>query len=180
MLKTMPAPLHEHVADLAFLLGTWTGEGEGHYPTVAPFRYREELRFWHVGKPFLAFAQRTWAIEDEDSDSASSEARLPRPLHGETGYWRVPEPGRVELVVAHPMGIVEVEEGTVDGATVTLSATALASTTTAKSVERLERDFRVAGDVLTYRLRMAAVGQPLLDHLEATLRRQAGSSGPES
>lgn len=176
MLKTMPPPLHENVVDLAFLLGTWTGEGAGHYPTIAPFRYREELRFWHVGKPFLAFAQRTWAIEDEDGVSTSSE---PRPLHGETGYWRVPEAGRVELVVAHPMGIVEVEEGTVDGAAVKLTSTSLASTTSAKSVERLEREVRVEG-VLTYRLRMAAVGQPLQDHLEATLRRQpeAGPGGP--
>ena len=49
-----PPPLHPELEPLAGLLGAWRGEGAGEYPTIAPFRYGEELRFWHVGKPFLA------------------------------------------------------------------------------------------------------------------------------
>ena len=115
-----------------------------------------------MGKPFLAYTQRTWALDDG------------RPLHGESGYWRTAGPSRVEVVLAHPTGVVEVEEGDLDDTTLTLATTAVVRTATAKLVERLERDVRVNGDVLTYEVRMAAVGQPLQHHLAAELQRGAG------
>ena len=152
------ADLHPDLQVLLGLVGTWSGEGRGSYPTITPFDYSETVVFSHVGKPFLAYVQRTVGTDD-----------LPR--HAESGYWRVTAPGTLEVVVAHPTGITEVEEGTVDGGTILLRSRAVAATTTAKPVTAIERDFRLDGDVLTYRVRMAAVGLPLTHHLEAELHR---------
>ena len=157
-----PAPLHPEVEALAGLLGTWRGEGAGEYPTIAAFRYGEEVRFWHVGKPFLAYAQRTWSLDDG------------RPLHAESGYWRAKPGGRVELVLAHPTGIVEVQEGRLLPGRIELASTTVAGTATAKEVTALRRRFELDGDRLAYTLAMAAVGQPLQHHLRAELRRVDG------
>jgi hypothetical protein len=155
----MVPELHEAILPLAFLLGTWRGEGKGEYPSIQPFAYGEEVRFWHVGKPFLAYSQRTWAVDDE------------RALHSEMGYWRPQPNGGVEVILAHPFGIAEIEIGAVTGQRVELMTFSVEGSPTAKEVSRVERSFHVADDALTYDLRMAAVGHPITHHLHADLRR---------
>ncbi len=153
-------PLHPQVEPIAFLLGTWSGEGRGSYPTIDPFAYGEEVRFWHVGKPFLAYTQRTWALDDV------------RPLHGEMGYWRPQPDGSLEVLLSHPFGVNELAIGTVEGSRVELTADPVMLAPTAKPITRVERTFDVdpARGELRYELRMAAVGVPLTHHLAAELR----------
>jgi hypothetical protein len=144
---------------LVALLGTWTGRGRGEYPTIAPFDYDETIEITHVGKPYFSYGQTTTSVADG------------RRLHGERGFWRMAGPSAVELVVAHPNGIVEVAEGTLDGTTVHLRSTVVARTAMAKDVTRIDRDFVIDGDGLRYSLRMSAVGRELSPHLTAELRR---------
>ena len=162
----MDVALHPEIAALAPLLGTWAGEGDGRYPTIEPFRYREEVVFGHVGKPFLAYRQATVRLDTG------------MPAHAEAGYLRGVGGGRIELVLAHPTGIAELAEGTVEaatpaGLTVRLSSVAVRGTSTAKDVASVERTIVVEGDVLRYELAMAAVGQPHQHHLAAELHRTA-------
>ncbi len=152
-------PLSPGMERLAVLLGTWSGRGHGEYPTIDPFEYDETVGFSHVGKPFVAYSQRT-------ADPGSG-----RPLHAEVGYLRVARGSWAELVVAHPTGIVELSEGTFDGPWMRLRSRVVAGTGTAKEVTAIERDIFVEGDVLEYSVRMAAVGVPLTHHLRARLER---------
>jgi hypothetical protein len=151
--------LHPDCALLAGLLGTWRGDGAGEYPTIEPFTYVEEVTFSHVGTPVLWYTQRT------------RHPTTGAPMHAETGFWRPVPPDRVEVVLAHPTGVVEVEEGTVGHGRIDLWSTSVGHTATAKEVTILERSFRLDGDVLSYTLRMAAVGEPVTHHLAAELHR---------
>jgi hypothetical protein len=156
--------LHPDLGALAPLLGAWAGRGRGEYPTIEPFEYLEEVVFSHVGKPFLIYGQKTKAAADG------------KPLHAETGYLRVPQPGQVELVLAHPSGITEIEVGNYSAAEdvieLELTASHIGLTPTAKEVTALARRLRLNGDELSYSVQMGAVGQPTQNHLTAVLHRK--------
>jgi hypothetical protein len=151
--------VHPSLAPIAWLLGTWTGEGEGFYPTIASFEYGEETRFSHSGKPLISYHQRTWSLDDGS------------PLHSETGFWRPQEEGRIELVLAHGFGVVEVSEGSIGARRIDVVSRSLARTSTADHVESVHRVVTFEGEELLYEIEMAAAGQPLQGHLRARLRR---------
>ena len=191
--------LHPAVAHLAPLLGIWRGAGRGDYPTIDPFEYTEEVTIGHVGKPFLAYNQRTKSADGT-------------PMHAECGYWRPAGQRGLELLIVHPSGIAEILVGTVTethyGLLVMLHAGAGGSVgaagaegtaeaggrvggaegtaeaggrvgaegrvflaPTAKRVDGTERRISVNGDTMRYEMHMAAVGEPMTHHLEATLHR---------
>jgi hypothetical protein len=155
---------HPDLGRSAELLGDWEGEGRGQWGGGDVFGYREWLRFAHEGKPLMSYAQRTAATDDG------------RPLHAESGYWRATGDAHVELVVAHAIGVAEIEVGRWDGSTLRLRTQSLRLSPSAKPVTALERDFELDGDTLRYTLRMSTSGAAPQWHLTAELRR-VGSWG---
>ncbi|XP_022886424.1 UPF0678 fatty acid-binding protein-like protein At1g79260 isoform X3 [Olea europaea var. sylvestris] len=94
-----PATVHQAVQPLAFLLGTWRGQGEGRFPTISPFAYSEELNFSHSpNKPVIAYSSKTWKLNTN------------QPMHAESGYWRPQIDGTIEVVIAQSTGLAEVQE----------------------------------------------------------------------
>jgi uncharacterized protein YceH (UPF0502 family) len=161
--RVAPVEVPPEVAALAPFVGTWVGRGQGHYPTIASFSYTEEIELRPLpGKPMLAYRSATRAADD---------GRL---LHGESGFLRLVGPDQVELVVAQGAGLVEIAEGLLDpdGPELLLVSRVMAGSSTAKQVDATERRYRVDGDRLSYELAMAAVGQPLQNHLRAELERR--------
>ncbi|HZG94336.1 MAG TPA: FABP family protein [Mycobacteriales bacterium] len=156
---TTPTPVHDAVQPIAYLLGTWRGEGVGSYPTIEDFAYGEELTFRHNGKAFVAYSQRSWSLDDG------------RPLAAESGYFRPQPGGSIEVVMSRPTGFVEIYVGTVEGRKIELATDLVARTRTAKEVTGLKRLYGMVGVELMYALDLAAVGQPLQSHLSARLQR---------
>ena len=153
------AELHPACAPLSFLLGTWQGKGTGVYPTIEDFSYAEEVSFTHVGKPFLAYVQKT-----KDTGTGL-------PLHTESGFLRPQGDGRLELVLAQPSGIAEVLEGQVEGRDIQLASTAVLGTDSAKPVTATERRFWADGEVLRSSVAMAAMGLELQHHVVSEMYR---------
>ena len=155
--------LHSDCVALAPLLGIWRGRGDGRFSTIDDFQYLEELTFAHVGKPFLSMTQRT-------RDSSTGQ-----PLHAESGYLKALGDGTIELVVAQPSGIVEVDVGrrvvSEHGVELDLRSEQVVTTPSAKEVTEVSRRIIVAGDEMVVDMWMAAVGEPLQHHLHSDLRR---------
>lgn len=156
------APLHKALAPLEMLVGTWRGEGRGEYPTIEAFDYGEEVSFWHSGRPWLGYLQRTWSLEGNS------------PMHSESGFWRPQRDGSLEVVIAHAFGIVEVLEGSFDGSRIELAGTNVVSTSSAKVVDAITRTFEISGTKLTYDVAMAYGAHPLQHHLGADLEKATG------
>jgi hypothetical protein len=148
---------------LARLVGTYVGDGDGDFPTVEPFRYREQVVFTASGGPVVAYSQRT-------SDPVSG-----RPMHAENGFLRPAAAGRVELLLAHSFGLTEVQEGELeldaDGVLrLHLASTAIGVAGTAKPVDAVRRDLVLTGDVLRSELWMSYAGVES-QHLVSELHR---------
>jgi hypothetical protein len=149
---------------IAFLLGTWVGEGVGGYPGEADYPFAQEIRFARVpGLPVFGYTSRIW-----DPESGTS-------LDGEVGYWRTAgtyETGlRVEVTIAQPNGIVEVYVGDVDGGKIELTDNVTVRTATARHVERSQRLYGIVEGDLAYAIDIAAEGQELRPQRSARLHK---------
>ncbi len=166
------ADLPEELVPLSWLIGRWAGVGLGQYPTIEDFRFGQEVSFTTDGRPFLAYASRSWLLDDEGEKV--------RPLATETGYWRPRPDGTGEVTMAHPTGYAElwlgsvevlgIEDAAITSARATLTTDVIAASPSAKPYTAGERLYGLVNGELMWTYDMAAVEQPLTNHLSARLR----------
>lgn len=161
---------HPHLHPLAGIFGTWVGEGRGSYPTIKDFAFRETLTFAPLEDPRRPIIRYHQATENAAGN----------PMHFETGYLRIPEPGVAELILAQLTGQSEVLLGRVEINGVdeaagkvefTFAESTVVNTPSAKSVDATARSFTFTGDSLHVTFGMQAVGVEMTPHLESNLRR---------
>jgi hypothetical protein len=157
-------PVHEACAPLRPLLGVWRGEGIVDYPTInGPYRFAQQLRIAHDGRPFLHHEARAWLL-DERGD-------VLRPAARETGWWRPQPDGTIELLLCHATGILELFYGTQTGTAARLQTDTVIGSASAKDIASAERHYEIGADHLSVRESRAMVGHPLAPHVAIRLQR---------
>lgn len=167
----LPSELPEPLLPLAWLIGRWAGVGTGQYPTIEDFRFGQEVSFHTDGRPFLTYWSRSWLLDDAGNQV--------RPLATETGFVKPKLNNQVELLLSHPSGYAEVWNGSVEitglenaritGARATLKTATVARTEFAKPYVAGERLYGLVNGRLLWTFDMEAMGQPMQNHLAASL-----------
>lgn len=160
----LPDNLHPDCAPIAWLLGTWRGNGHGDYPTIEPFQFGQEVIFTHDGRPFFHYMSRAWIVD--------AEGNKVRDAAIETGFFRPKADGNLEVVLSHNTGFIEIWYGHAEGAKVEIATDAVGRTETAKEVTAGHRLYGLVEGDLLWTYDMAAVGQKLQPHLWGRLVRQ--------
>ena len=167
----LPSELPEPLLPLSWLIGRWAGVGTGHYPTIEDFRFGQEVSFHTDGRAFLIYWSRSWLLDDEGNQV--------RPLATEAGFLRPTAGNAFEMMLSHPSGYGETWRGEVEitglenaritGARATARTEMVSRTETAKPYLRGERLYGLVNGRLLWTFDMEAMGQPMQNHLAATL-----------
>ena len=153
------------LAPLAWLIGRWEGAGVVGYPTIESAHFGQEIEVTHDGRPFLEWHSRTWLLD--------ALGQRVRPLAKEVGFWRPLPDNEVELLLAHPTGIVELYHGTTSPAKIELRTDAVVRSPHAKEYAAGSRLYGYVNSNLLWAMDMAAMGEPLQSHVSAELKRVA-------
>jgi len=162
----IPPNIHPNCAPLAWLIGTWAGNGHGEYPTIEDFQFGQEILFQQDGRPFIHFMSRSWIVD--------AEGNVVREAAQETGFIRPQADRTLEVVMAHNTGFVEVWHGELhpEQPRFEIVSDAVARTATAKEYAGGKRLYGYVNGDLLYAFDMAAMGQELQPHTHAQLKRQ--------
>ena len=181
MAFVLPEGLAPEVYPLAWLVGTWRGEGVVAYPGIEEATFSQELVVTSDGGPYLAYSSAIRLVEVPDDASGLDGEPAPAAVWAsESGYWRVPPerpddvpPGRhpVELLVADPSGHVAVYVGAVGNGRIDLVSDLVARTATGADVTAGRRLYGLVNGELMWAHDLAAFGQPLQSYASARLSR---------
>ena len=159
----IPEGLHPDLNPLAWMIGTWRGNGHGEYPGTERFDFQQEITFSHDGRPFLTYFSRSWII-NEKNDITSTAA-------SETGFWRIKPNNQLEVILAHSTGIAEGWVGVFDGPKIQLVMDHSYSAPSAKSINEGQRLYGLVDGELFYAYDMAYGGHKLQAHIWSTMPR---------
>lgn len=162
----IPENIHPNCARLAWLIGTWAGNGHGEYEGMDDFQFGQEVIFQQDGRPFIHYMSRSWIVD--------AEGNHVREAAQETGFIRPQPDGTLEVVLAHNLGFVEIWHGQLDpeAPRFEIVTDAVARTSTAKEYTAGKRLYGYVNGDLLYAYDMAAMGKELQPHTHAQLVRQ--------
>ncbi|PPK92058.1 uncharacterized protein DUF1794 [Kineococcus xinjiangensis] len=176
MVLSIDASTPPELLPLAWLIGRWEGAGVVGHPTRGEdVRFGQEVEFSTDGRPFLHYTSRMWRLDESGTPQ--------EPLDAETGYWRptgppVQQPGAagpagvgLEVLLAHPTGVVEVYVGTAKGPRIDVSTDVVARTAGAAEYTAGQRMYGLVEGDLLWALDVSAGGHPLQSYASARLKR---------
>jgi hypothetical protein len=168
------ADYHPELAHLSWLIGNWSGFGVVGYPSMpSDIQVHQELSITHDGRPFLTHFSRTWEL--------GADGERVRPLATEAGFWRPRPDNKVEFLLAHPTGFLELWLGKVEvtgivdavitGARVQLDTDAIVRTESAKDLSAGQRLYGLVNGDLAWVYDMKAMGHEMQSHSSFQLKR---------
>ena len=146
------------------LVGQWAGSGNGAFPTLETFSYRERLDVSEHDVGVVHYLQQTWRL------SGGGEVGS----HVETGFIAIHDDSTVEMLNAQGADRVEVLDGrwSVDGETVSLELRSAALAHDDRMISSW-RNITVSDGKFSYDMGMATTAVPKgATHLTGMLQRR--------
>jgi hypothetical protein len=161
---TLDQDIPEPLRPLAWLIGRWEGVGLVGYPGVEEAQFGQAVDVTHDGRDFLQWESRSWYLDAETGERT-------KPFAVESGFWRPLPGGEVELLLAHPTGVLELYYGPVEPARVQLKTDGVLRSPTAGEYNAATRMYGLVESQLFWALDVAAGGHELQNHSSARLKR---------
>ncbi|MHB8245894.1 MAG: nitrobindin family protein [Acidimicrobiales bacterium] len=153
---------HPFLEPFSFLLGHWSGEGQGLWSDGLTFE--DALTFTSDGRPLIEFRQAARTLDD-------------KPSHGELGYLLIREGGTLHMVVAEPSGITETLTGRADGPNrITLASVEIGHTPGTARVTSTARRLFLEGERLVVEVDIAVNGEALAPHTKSVLQHRGDAA----
>lgn len=168
MTFVLPEGLAPEVYPLAWLVGTWRGDGEVAYPGVPRVAVVADVAVEHDGGPYLSWSTTIRIAEDQTIWST------------ERGFWRIPterpvdlpaDRHPVELLLVDPAGHLTLYAGVVGGGRIDLASDLVASAPDAPALGAATRLLGLVEGDLLWTWDIAAFGQPLQSYASLQMTR---------
>ena len=186
-----PEGLAPEVYPLAWLVGTWRGEGVVDYPGIDEATFTEEIVIASDGGPYLSYTS-TIRLITAPSDTGALVDEPPAPVwHTESGYWRISaerpttwgltdDQHPVELLIADPSGHVAVYIGAVGKGRIDLVSDAIARVESGADVCAAKRLYGLVNGELMWAHDIAAFGHPMQSYASGRLARVEAPTDDEA